>query len=140
VQLVCHALFVVYTLLTSPFKQRMATKSLSRLICILNSCQFLYVTVMYSASNMFVPYRVPVKSHLREGSNELLLTFPSTYLKVFPSAHEFVLFMHNMYLSRVKRWRRSTANSTSGTAIQAVCMSVRHNISEQFTPLEIYSE
>ncbi|KAF8529175.1 glycoside hydrolase family 2 protein [Hysterangium stoloniferum] len=33
------------------------------------------------ASNMFVPYRVPVKNHLRAGSNELLLTFPSTYLK-----------------------------------------------------------
>ncbi|CUA77413.1 beta-mannosidase [Rhizoctonia solani] len=37
--------------------------------------------VILEASNMFLPYRVPVKEHLLEGSNELLLTFPSTFVK-----------------------------------------------------------
>ncbi|KAH7345103.1 beta-mannosidase [Rhizoctonia solani] len=37
--------------------------------------------VILEADNMFLPYRVPVKEHLLEGSNELLLTFPSTFIK-----------------------------------------------------------
>ena len=31
---------------------------------------------------MFVPYRVSVKAHLKLGSNELLLSFQSAFLKV----------------------------------------------------------
>ncbi|KAG8751587.1 hypothetical protein FRC11_009244, partial [Ceratobasidium sp. 423] len=37
--------------------------------------------VILEADNMFLPYRVPVKEYLVEGSNELLLTFPSTFIK-----------------------------------------------------------
>ncbi|KAJ1311549.1 hypothetical protein OPQ81_010033 [Rhizoctonia solani] len=37
--------------------------------------------VILEANNMFLPYRVQVKEHLVEGSNELLLTFPSTFVK-----------------------------------------------------------
>lgn len=29
---------------------------------------------------MFVSYRIPVKPHLKEGPNDLLLTFPSSFL------------------------------------------------------------
>ncbi|KZT33739.1 glycoside hydrolase family 2 protein [Sistotremastrum suecicum HHB10207 ss-3] len=32
-------------------------------------------------NNQFVPYRVPVKEHVKEGLNELLITFPSSYLE-----------------------------------------------------------
>ncbi|QRV76379.1 beta-mannosidase [Ceratobasidium sp. AG-Ba] len=37
--------------------------------------------VILEANNMFLPYRVAVKKHLVEGSNELVLTFPSTFVK-----------------------------------------------------------
>ncbi|KAG9093828.1 hypothetical protein FS749_013657 [Ceratobasidium sp. UAMH 11750] len=37
--------------------------------------------VILEANNMFLPYRVAVKKHLVEGSNELILTFPSTFVK-----------------------------------------------------------
>ncbi|CEL57611.1 beta-mannosidase [Rhizoctonia solani AG-1 IB] len=37
--------------------------------------------VILEANNMFLSYRVPVKELLVEGSNELLLTFPSTFVK-----------------------------------------------------------
>ncbi|CAE6482331.1 unnamed protein product, partial [Rhizoctonia solani] len=37
--------------------------------------------VVLEANNMFLSYRVPVKEYLAEGSNELLLTFPSTFVK-----------------------------------------------------------
>ncbi|KAF8761348.1 Glycosyl hydrolases family 2 [Rhizoctonia solani] len=37
--------------------------------------------VVLEANNMFLSYRVPVKEYLVEGSNELLLTFPSTFVK-----------------------------------------------------------
>lgn len=30
---------------------------------------------------MMVSYRVPVKQHLKEGANSLLITFPSAFLK-----------------------------------------------------------
>jgi hypothetical protein len=33
------------------------------------------------ADNMFVTYRVPVKEHLKQGENELVLSFHSTFLK-----------------------------------------------------------
>ncbi|KAF8609837.1 glycoside hydrolase family 2 protein [Ceratobasidium sp. AG-I] len=33
------------------------------------------------ANNMFLPYRITVKEHLVEGTNELVLTFPSTFVK-----------------------------------------------------------
>jgi beta-mannosidase len=33
------------------------------------------------AKNAFVTYRIPVKEHLQSGANDLLLTFPSTFLK-----------------------------------------------------------
>ena len=32
---------------------------------------------------MFMPYRVPVRGTLKEGSNQLVITFPSTFLKVY---------------------------------------------------------
>lgn len=38
---------------------------------------------------MFVEYRVPVKSLLKEGNNELSIHFPSTYLKGLDLEAEF---------------------------------------------------
>ncbi|KAG8871660.1 hypothetical protein FRB97_008399 [Tulasnella sp. 331] len=45
--------------------------------------------------NMFVSYRIPVKNHLKSGENELLLTFPSSFLigKKLEAEHgKFVLW------------------------------------------------
>lgn len=42
---------------------------------------YLILTYLLRATNMFLEYRVPVKQHVKTGSNELKIVFPSTYLK-----------------------------------------------------------
>lgn len=47
------------------------------------SCQdsTLLIIIDYRTNNMFVSYRTPVKSQLKEGQNDLVIIFPSTFIK-----------------------------------------------------------
>jgi len=79
---------------------------------------------------MFVPYRVSVQDYLKAGSNELLLTFQSAFLKVQPISLCQVDTNLFCFIFRVKTSKSNTENSLFGTVIPAVSMSARHNTSE----------
>lgn len=73
---------------------------------------------------MFLPYRVAVKEHLVEGSNRLVLTFPSTFVK---GKHLVILtsvYSDSVHANQVGSSKRSMVNSAYGTATLRVSTSV----------------
>jgi hypothetical protein len=84
--------------------------------------------------NQFVTYRVNVKDRLVKGTNELVITFPSTFLKVGASSTELnfceIRLLNSEFGHRERISRRKILNTSVGTGILVVCMSVRPNTSK----------
>jgi hypothetical protein len=105
------------------------------------------LTFQKSANNQFLAWRVTVKEHLKEGQNELKISFANAMAKVChlqstkvaeftmnegPRAREKAWKAQRTLRSSVTPMRVSDGSRSSGTAILVVCMFARHSISESF--------
>lgn len=82
--------------------------------------------LLLSTENQFIAYRVPVKQYLKQGANELVITFSSAFLKVSQFNISSTSDRHPI---RGGNWRKPTGSSTSGTVILVACMYARHSTS-----------